>query len=80
MKTVLLVELLSLLKTVILDFDRRVLVFFKGTVIRVGEDLVGFGFAFLGLGFNFAGYLLYFSQALNYVVGFFEHRLLIFWV
>ena len=52
--------------------------FFKGTVIRVGADLVGF--AFLGLGFNFAGYLFYFFQALNYVVGFFEHRLLIFWV
>jgi len=55
-------------------------VFFKGTVIKVGADLVGFGFAFLGLGFNFAGYLFYFFQALNYVVGFFEHRLLIFWV
>ena len=63
-----------------LDFDRRVLVFFKGTVTRVVADLVGFGFAFLGLGFNFAGYLFYFFQALNYVLGFFEHRLLIFWV
>lgn len=36
--------------------------FFKGTVIKVGEDLVGFGFAFLGLGFNFAGYLFYFFR------------------
>jgi hypothetical protein len=49
-------------------------------VSRVGDDLIGFGFAFLGLGFNFAGYLFYLSQALNYVVGFFEYRLLIFWV